>query len=86
MRILAINVGSSSVKCAFFEVFGEATAPDQVTERWQAQEPVTSPEALTEALPRMLETAVEFGRLARSSTPWRIASFTAGSRTGRRRG
>jgi acetate kinase len=51
MRILAINVGSSSVKCWF----GEASSPDQVTERWQAHGPVDSPEALKDALPGMLD-------------------------------
>jgi acetate kinase len=48
MRILAINVGSSSVKCSFFE------ALDQITERWQAQGSVSSPEALKDALPGLL--------------------------------
>jgi acetate kinase len=52
MRILAVNVGSSSVKCWF----GEADSPDQVTERWSAQGPVTSPAALTEALPQLLDS------------------------------
>jgi acetate kinase len=51
MRILAVNVGSSSVKCWF----GEADSPDQVTERWSAQAPVSSPEHLKEALPRLLD-------------------------------
>jgi acetate kinase len=55
MRILAVNVGSSSVKCSFFEVSGEADSPGQVTERWQAQDSVSSPEALAEALPRLLD-------------------------------
>jgi acetate kinase len=55
MRILAINVGSSSVKCSFFEAFGEADSPDRVTERWSAQGSVDSPDALRSALPRILD-------------------------------
>jgi acetate kinase len=55
MRILAINVGSSSVKCSFFEVSGEADSPDHVTEGWSAQEPVNSPDHLKDALPRLLD-------------------------------
>jgi acetate kinase len=51
MRILAINVGSSSVKCWF----GEATSPEQITERWSAQGSIDSPDALREALPRILD-------------------------------
>jgi acetate kinase len=51
MRILAINVGSSSVKCWF----GEAATPDQVTEHWSVQGPVNSPEELKDALPRLLD-------------------------------
>jgi acetate kinase len=55
MRILAVNVGSSSVKCSCFEVSGEAASPDNVTEHWQAQGPVNSPEELKMALPRILD-------------------------------
>jgi acetate kinase len=51
MRILAINVGSSSVKCWF----GEAASPDQVTERWQAQGLVNSAQELKDALPGLLD-------------------------------
>ena len=50
MRILAINVGSSSVKCWF----GEATSPDQVTAQWSAQGPVKSPDELRDGLPGLL--------------------------------
>jgi len=55
MRILAVNVGSSSVKCALYEASGEADSPDSVTQRWSAQDSVTSPGALADALPRLLE-------------------------------
>lgn len=55
MRILAVNVGSSSVKCSCFEVSGEATSPDQATERWQAQGPVNSAEELKTTLPKLLD-------------------------------
>ncbi len=55
MRILAINVGSSSVKCWFGEVSGEAATPDRVTEHWQAQGPVNSAEELKGALPGLLD-------------------------------
>ncbi len=51
MRILAINVGSSSVKCWF----GEADSPERLTERWQAQGPVNSPDQLKDALPGLLD-------------------------------
>jgi acetate kinase len=61
MRILAINVGSSSVKCSFFEVPGEAESPDHVTERWQMQGPVTSPAALAESLPPLLDSLWKTG-------------------------
>lgn len=51
MRILAVNTGSSSVKCWF----GEADSPEQVTEKWSAQAPISSPADLTEALRKALD-------------------------------
>jgi len=55
MRILAINVGSSSVKCSLTEVSGEADSPERVAESWSAQGPVSSPDQLKDALPRWLD-------------------------------
>ncbi len=51
MRILAVNAGSSSVKCWF----GEADSPEQVTKKWSAQAPIGSVADLTEALRRTLD-------------------------------
>jgi acetate kinase len=51
MRILAVNVGSSSVKCWF----GEADSAERVTELWNAQAPIDSPDQLKDVLPRLLD-------------------------------
>jgi acetate kinase len=55
MRILAINVGSSSVKFWFGETPSEGASPEHVTERWQVQGTVDSAETLKAALPGLLE-------------------------------
>jgi|SRR5579863_287615 len=51
MRILAVNVGSSSVKCWF----GEADSAERATELWSAQAPIDSPDRLKDVLPRLLD-------------------------------
>jgi acetate kinase len=70
MRILAVNVGSSSVKCALLEASGETPSRENVTEVWQAQEPVSTPEALTAALPEVLEPI-------RKDSEWRAIDAVA---------
>ena len=83
MRILAINVGSSSVKCSLLE----GAEPDRVTGLWQAQGPVSTPEALIETLPGMLDpiwsTAdavahrIVHGGVAHRKTAWLTAEVRA---------
>jgi acetate kinase len=51
MKILAINVGSSSIKCWF----GEAASADQVVERKRVQTDIASAEDVARALPKVLE-------------------------------
>jgi acetate kinase len=51
MKILAINVGSSSIKCWF----GEAASPDHVVERKRVQADIASVEDVALALPKALE-------------------------------
>jgi acetate kinase len=51
MRILAINVGSSSIKCWF----GEAARGGEVTERKRVQADMSSVEDVAKALPKALE-------------------------------
>jgi len=51
MRILAVNAGSSSVKCWF----GEADSADRVVEKWHAQGAISSADDLADALPQALE-------------------------------
>ncbi len=51
MRILAVNAGSSSVKCWF----GEADSAENVTEKWHAQGAISSSNDLADALPKTLE-------------------------------
>lgn len=50
MKILAINVGSSSIKCWL----GEAASADQVTEQKRVQADIASAEDVAEALPKAL--------------------------------
>lgn len=51
MKILAINVGSSTIKCWF----GEAVSPDQVTEIKRVQTEISSVEDVASALPKALQ-------------------------------
>ena len=51
MKVLAINVGSSSIKCWF----GEASSPDDVTERKRVQAEIASVDDVAQALPKALE-------------------------------
>jgi len=51
MRILAVNTGSSSVKCWY----GEADSGERVTEKWHAQGAIGSADDLADALPKAIE-------------------------------